>query len=37
VIDKLPAACKYINEVMTNESDVTEILHMLKQGVCAKG
>jgi hypothetical protein len=37
VIDKLPAACKYINEAMTNESDVTEILHMLKQVVCAKG
>jgi tRNA-splicing ligase RtcB (3'-phosphate/5'-hydroxy nucleic acid ligase) len=37
VIDKIPAACKYINEAMTHQSDLTEILHTIKQVACVQG
>ena len=37
VIDEIPGAYKDIDEVMANQSDLTEILHTLKQVVCVKG
>ncbi len=37
VIDEIPGAYKDIDEVMANQSDLTEILHTLKQIVCVKG
>ncbi|MCB1771897.1 MAG: RtcB family protein [Candidatus Competibacteraceae bacterium] len=37
VVDEIPGAYKDIDEVMANQSDLTEILHTLKQVVCVKG
>ena len=37
VLDEIPGAYKDIDEVMANQSDLTEILHKLKQVVCVKG
>ena len=37
VLDEIPGAYKDIDEVMENQSDLTEILHTLKQVVCVKG
>ena len=37
VLDEIPGAYKNIDEVMANQSDLTEILHTLKQVVCVKG
>ena len=37
VIDEIPGAYKDIDEVMANQSDLTEVLHTLKQVVCVKG
>lgn len=37
VIDEIPAAYKDIDQVMANQSDLTEIVHTLKQVVCVKG
>ena len=37
VIDEIPGAYKDIDVVMANQSDLTEILHTLKQVVCVKG
>lgn len=37
VIDEIPGAYKDIDDVMENQSDLTEILHTLKQVVCVKG
>ena len=37
VIDESPGAYKDIDEVMANQSDLTEIPHTLKQVVCVKG
>ncbi len=37
VLDEIPGAYKDIDEVMANQSDLTEILHTLKQVVCVKG
>ncbi len=37
VVDEIPAAYKDIDTVMANQSDLTEILHTLKQVVCVKG
>jgi tRNA-splicing ligase RtcB len=37
VIDEIPGAYKDIDEVMANQSDLTEILHTLNQVVCVKG
>lgn len=37
VIDEIPAAYKDIDTVMANQSDLTEIVHTLKQVVCVKG
>ena len=37
VIDEIPGAYKDIDTVMENQSDLTEIVHTLKQMVCVKG
>jgi len=37
VLDEIPSAYKDIDQVMANQSDLTEILHTLKQVVCVKG
>lgn len=37
VIDETPGAYKDIDRVMANQSDLTEIVHTLKQVVCVKG
>ncbi len=37
VIDEIPGAYKNIDQVMANQSDLTEILHSLKQIICIKG
>jgi tRNA-splicing ligase RtcB len=37
VVDEIPSAYKDIDVVMANQSDLTEILHTLKQVVCVKG
>ena len=37
VLDEIPGAYKDIDQVMANQSDLTEILHTLKQVVCVKG
>jgi tRNA-splicing ligase RtcB len=37
VIDEIPGAYKDIDQVMANQSDLTDILHTLKQVVCVKG
>ena len=37
VIDEIPGAYKDIEQVMANQSDLTEIVHTLKQVVCVKG
>ncbi len=37
VIDEIPAAYKAIDEVMANQSDLVDVVHVLKQVVCVKG
>ena len=37
VIDEIPGAYKDIDEVMTNQDDLVEVVHTLKQVVCVKG
>ena len=37
VVDEIPSAYKDIDTVMANQSDLTEVLHTLKQVVCVKG
>lgn len=37
VVDEIPSAYKDIDEVMTNQSDLVEVVHTLKQVVCVKG
>lgn len=37
VVEEIPSAYKDIDTVMVNQSDVTEVLHTLKQIVCIKG
>ncbi|GFE85080.1 RtcB family protein [Steroidobacter agaridevorans] len=37
VIDEIPAAYKDIDAVMTNQSDLVEVVHTLKQVMCIKG
>ncbi|MEO5363418.1 MAG: RtcB family protein [Magnetococcus sp. DMHC-8] len=37
VIDEIPGAYKDIDKVMAQQSDLVEILHVLKQVVCVKG
>ncbi|QIK37343.1 RtcB family protein [Caldichromatium japonicum] len=37
VLDEIPAAYKEIDQVMTNQSDLVEVVYTLKQVVCIKG
>ncbi len=37
VIDEIPGAYKPIDEVMANQTDLVDVLHILKQVVCVKG
>ncbi len=37
IIDEIPAAYKDIDRVMSNQSDLVEVVHTLKQIVCVKG
>lgn len=37
VVDEIPGAYKDIDQVMSNQSDLVEIVHTLKQVVCVKG
>ena len=37
VVDEIPSAYKEIDKVMAQQSDLVEILHVLKQVVCVKG
>ncbi|MBK8537603.1 MAG: RtcB family protein [Candidatus Competibacteraceae bacterium] len=37
VLDEIPGAYKPIDEVMANQSDLVEVVHILKQVVCVKG
>jgi tRNA-splicing ligase RtcB len=37
VLDEIPGAYKDIDEVMTNQSDLVEVVHTLKQVLCVKG
>ena len=37
VIDEIPGAYKDIDEVMANQSDLTQVMHTLRQLVCVKG
>src|SRR5699024_8343467 len=37
VIDEIPGAYKDIDEVMANQTDLVDVLHVLKQAVCVKG
>lgn len=37
VVDEIPGAYKDIDAVMANQSDLTEVVHTLKQVVCVKG
>ena len=37
VVDEIPSAYKDIDTVMANQSDLTEVVHTLKQIICVKG
>lgn len=37
VLDEIPGAYKDIDEVMARQSDLTEVVHTLRQVVCVKG
>lgn len=37
VIDEIPGAYKNLDEVMSNQADLVEVIHTLKQVVCVKG
>lgn len=37
VIDEIPASYKDIDQVMTNQTDLVEVIHTLKQVLCVKG
>lgn len=37
VLDEIPGAYKDIDEVMAHQSDLVEVLHVLKQVLCVKG
>jgi tRNA-splicing ligase RtcB (3'-phosphate/5'-hydroxy nucleic acid ligase) len=37
VLDEIPGAYKDIDEVMANQSDLVEVVHVLKQVLCVKG
>ena len=37
VLDEIPGAYKDIDEVMANQTDLVEVVHVLKQVLCVKG
>lgn len=37
VLDELPGACKNLDEVMSNQADLIDVVHTLKQVLCVKG
>jgi len=37
VLDEIPGSYKNIDEVMANQADLVEVLHVLKQVMCVKG
>lgn len=37
VLDEIPGAYKNIDEVMANQADLVEVVHVLKQVLCVKG
>lgn len=37
VLDEIPSSYKDIDEVMANQTDLVEVLHVLKQVLCVKG
>jgi tRNA-splicing ligase RtcB len=37
VVDEIPAAYKSIDEVMANQTDLVDVIHVLKQVICVKG
>jgi tRNA-splicing ligase RtcB len=37
VLDEIPGAYKSIDEVMANQTDLVEVVHILKQVMCVKG
>lgn len=37
VLDEIPASYKSIDEVMENQTDLVEVVHVLKQVLCVKG
>lgn len=37
VLDEIPGAYKSIDEVMANQTDLVEVVHVLKQVLCVKG
>lgn len=37
VLDEIPGAYKQIDEVMANQTDLVEVVHVLKQCLCVKG
>ncbi len=36
-VDEIPGACKNIDEVLKNQTDLMEVVAQLKQVVCVKG
>lgn len=36
-LDEIPAAYRDIDQVRTNQSDLVDVVHTLKQVLCAKG
>lgn len=37
VIDEIPASYKNIDQVMANQKDLVDVVHVLKQVLCCKG
>lgn len=37
VLDEIPGSYKSIDEVMANQTDLVEVVHVLKQVLCVKG
>ncbi len=37
MVDEIPGAYKDIDTVMTNQTDLVDVVHTLKQVVCVKG
>ena len=36
-VDEIPSSYKNIDEVMANQTDLVEVVHILKQVMCIKG